>query len=228
MLAWPVCAVLFFVAGGLGRAAEPEAIAREVANNLHAQTELPSLPDPVDRKEREPLPSSDLRLRLPDDMASMVLWGAVIAALLVIGWTMRDSILQLLQRPVDVGTELQPQAPSSPISVERLEGAQLEADELASQGRFVEAMHVLLLRGLAELRRSFRLRFADSLTSRELLALLPLPQTTLQALTDIVERVELAYFGERVVVAGDYHACRESFDVLTATARGQAQGQAHG
>jgi len=206
-------------AGYSWAAADPGTTAQEAAKSLSAQTALPAgSSDPVD------LPNSDFRFRIPDDVASMILWGAVIAGVILIGWTLRDSIPQLLRRPVALEGAPPSVAGLPPISVERLEGAQLEADELASQGRFVEAMHVLLLRGLAELRRSFRLRFADSLTSRELLALLPLPETTLEALTDIVERVELAYFGERVVVAGDYHACRESFDVLTATARGQAHG----
>jgi len=222
ILAWLVSAILLSVFACNGwAAANPETVARDAAKSLGAQIELPEA-DPVS-KPIDP-PSSDFRLRIPDGLASFILWGAAIAAVLVILWTMRDNILQLFRRPVALEAESQPQVSLPPISVERLEGAQLEADELASQGRFVEAMHVLLLRGLAELRRSFQLRFADSLTSRELLGLLPLPATTLEALTDIVERVELAYFGERAVVAGDYQACRESFDVLTATARGQAHG----
>jgi len=226
ILAWLVSAILFsvFACSNSWAAANPETVARDAAKSLGAQIELPE--DPVS-KPIDPS-SSGSRFRIPEGLASFILWGAVIAAVLVILWTMRDNILQLFRRPVALEAQSQPQASLPPISVERLQGAQLEADELASQGRFVEAMHVLLLRGLAELRRSFRLRFADSLTSRELLGLLPLPATTLGALTDIVERVELAYFGERAVVASDYQACRESFDVLTATARGQAQGRAHG
>ena len=36
------------------------------------------------------------------------------------------------------------------------------ADELAAQGRFVEAMHVLLLQALADIRRRLDEEFADS------------------------------------------------------------------
>ncbi len=43
------------------------------------------------------------------------------------------------------------------------------ADELAAEGRFVEAMHVLLLQALADMRRRLDEQFADSLTSREIL-----------------------------------------------------------
>ena len=43
------------------------------------------------------------------------------------------------------------------------------ADDLAHHGRYVEAMHVLLLQALADIRQRLGERFADSLTSREIL-----------------------------------------------------------
>jgi len=206
--------------GGQAVAAGGDAatIARETAQQFKVQTELP----------RGPVASEtwDKPTRLSWEGGIYVLYAMLVLAVLVILWTLRDSIGQLFRRPVALHSAEAVVIPT--ISVERLEGAQLEADQLADQGRFVEAMHMLLLRAFTELRRSFALRFADSLTSRELLKLLPLPAETLAALADIVTRVELSYFGEYGVIAGDYQACRKSFDVLTATARGQARGQANG
>ncbi len=68
------------------------------------------------------------------------------------------------------------------------------ADELAAAGRFVEAMHVLLLQGLAEIRQRLDEQFADSLTSREILRSTRLSDAGRSSLRDIVARVELDLF----------------------------------
>jgi len=213
----PALAGLILLAGlgGQAVAAEnPGVIASKTAEKFSVQTELPG------KVEEPKVPIRPISF----SGGIYVLYAMLAIAVLVILWTMRDSIGRLFRRPVALNGEDAVVIPE--ISVERLEGAQLEADELAAQGRFVEAMHMLLLRAFTELRRSFALRFADSLTSRELLKLLPLPAGTLAALADLVTRVELAYFGQYSVIAGDYLACRKSFDVLTATARGQERGRA--
>jgi len=211
-------AVLFLFAGAAGQAVAADAgeIARSAARQFTVQTELPKTVQKSERYERSSGSGG----------GTFVLYGLLVGALALILWTLRDSLGQMFQRPVALQSEDVVVIP--PISVERLEGAQIEADELAREGRFVEAMHMLLLRAFTELRRSFALRFAESLTSRELLKLLPLPAETLAALADIVTRVELAWFGQYSVVAGDYMECRKSFDVLTATARGQVRGRADG
>jgi hypothetical protein len=96
------------------------------------------------------------------------------------------------------------------------------ADELAAQGRFVEAMHVLLLRGLAEIRQRLGEQFADSLTSREILHRARLPADGRASLQDMVRRVEWTYFGEHPAERADYLACRASFDALARALYGSA------
>lgn len=92
--------------------------------------------------------------------------------------------------------------------------ARAAADELAAQGRFVEAMHVLLLQGLDEMRTQCDLRFADSLTSREIASRANAPVSAKVALRDIIHWVERAYFGDHPVGRNDYDACRRSFVAL--------------
>jgi hypothetical protein len=92
------------------------------------------------------------------------------------------------------------------------------ADELASQGRFVEAIHVLLLQGLADIRQGQQ--FADSLTSREILRTAKLPDAGRTSLRDIINRVELTYFGEHPAALPDYVACRASFNRLAQALHG--------
>jgi hypothetical protein len=96
------------------------------------------------------------------------------------------------------------------------------ADELAAAGRFVEAMHVLLLQGLAHMRQRLDQQFSDSLTSREILYSTNLPEAARSALRDVVNRVELTYFGKRPAALNDYTACRESFNALTQSLYGRA------
>jgi hypothetical protein len=97
------------------------------------------------------------------------------------------------------------------------------ADQLAAEGRFVEAMHVLLLRGLAAIREGLDEQFGDSLTSREILRSTRLPEAGRASLRDIVNRVELTYFGQRPAAHEDYVACRSSFNALALALQGGAR-----
>jgi hypothetical protein len=96
------------------------------------------------------------------------------------------------------------------------------ADELAASGRFVEAMHLLLLHGLAHIRQRLDQQFSDSLTSREILHSTNLPEAARASLRDVVGRVELTYFGQRPAGLADYTACRESFNALGRALYGSA------
>lgn len=90
-----------------------------------------------------------------------------------------------------------------------------QADALAARGFFVEAMHLLLLVSLAEIRRRLRLEFADSLTSREILRRARLPEEATAPLRSIVTRVELSYFGGYPATQPDYDSCRAGFESLS-------------
>jgi hypothetical protein len=96
------------------------------------------------------------------------------------------------------------------------------ADELAARGRFVEAMHMLLLHGLAHIRLRLDRQLSDSLTSREILHSTNLPAAARASLRDVVARVELTYFGQQPAGLADYAACRESFNALARSLYGSA------
>ena len=90
------------------------------------------------------------------------------------------------------------------------------AEALARDGRFVEAMHELLLQALGEIRARLGDRLADSLTSREVLRKAPLTEPGKAALREIIGRVEWTYFGEHPGQRTDYLVCRDSYDRLQA------------
>ena len=91
-----------------------------------------------------------------------------------------------------------------------------DADALAGDGRFAEAIHVLLLRTIDDLRRRADRPVADSLTSREILAALEMPAAARAALSDLVSVVELTYFGGRRPARKHYARCRERYERFAA------------
>lgn len=186
--------------------------ADKVARRLDLQRELPT--------EQEPLSSLfDWHFSLPSLPAGLV-YLASLCGVVLLAYVLKDSLPGWAGRhgswedDAAAGGEDGPQKP---------EEAAVAADELARQGRFVEAMHVLLLQGLAEMRQRLDATFADSLTSREILRNVSVPDHGRAALRDIIARVEWTYFGEHPAGPDDYQGCRRSFDVLTQALQGGAQ-----
>lgn len=94
-----------------------------------------------------------------------------------------------------------------------------DADELARQGLYAEAIHTLLLRTLQELVRSAQVRVAPANTSREILARVPLLGDARSALAGLITAVEVTHFGDGVPTADDYGRCRQQFNVFATAFR---------
>lgn len=152
-----------------------------------------------------------LKFNLSADTLRILLWGAVILGVAVTIWSLRDSLPVFSRSRRITAHEAEAHAPD-PSS--RMDEARLEADELADQGQYGEAMHVLLLKGLAEIRLRLGTSFAASLTSREILHRVSLPQAGGSALRAIVQSVEQTYFGGRPADREAYLGCREEFEAL--------------
>lgn len=148
-------------------------------------------------------------------------WLAIALAIAVLLYSFSDMIpIWRFGRSgewADAAAEAGEVGPKTPAAV------MVAADELARQGRFVEAMHVLLLQSLADIRRHLDEEFADSLTSREILRSTRLSQQGRASLKEIVGRVEWTYFGEHPAVLMDYVACRQSFNDLAQALHGSAK-----
>jgi hypothetical protein len=80
---------------------------------------------------------------------------------------------------------------------------------LARQGAYGEALHLLLLYCLNEMRRRFGLGLPPSLTSREILGLSVLPEIRRLGLSVIVSAVEVSHFGGRPADETTYQLCRQ-------------------
>lgn len=184
---------------------EPQALARQAIQRLDLQTELLRQPEPF---------------RWDISLPPETLWLVVIVGVGMLLYLFRDMIPMFRSRrgadwTADEAGTTETGQPAAGVAL----GA---ADELAAQGRYVEAMHVLLLQALAEIRVRLNEQFADSLTSREILRSKQLSDELRQPLRDVVGRVEWSYFGEHPAGQNDYLACRSSFAALARCLYGSA------
>jgi hypothetical protein len=179
--------------------------ADEAIRRLDLQTEFPHRAEP-----------SSWHLDLPPE----TLWVVLIIAAGILAYAFRD-LIPILR--AGSGRVAQAEATATGESTPSGQALIVEAaDELAARGRFVEAMHLLLLHGLAHIRQRLDQQFSDSLTSREILYSTNLSEAARSSLRDVVGRVELTYFGQRPAGLADYTACRESFNALGRALYGSA------
>jgi hypothetical protein len=207
LAAAPAAAAMLALSGGRVTAQTPQQVqqlADQAIRRLDLQTSFPVVPE---------LP------RLPS-LPAEVLWIVIGVATAFLLYTFRDLIPILRSSQGDnwisedaIGGGGKAGSPAAALGA---------ADDLAAQGRFVEAMHVLLLQGLAAIRAGLNEEFADSLTSREILRRASLSDPGRASLRDIVDRVEWTYFGQYPAVLADYQACRASFNTLTQVLHGGA------
>ena len=184
-------------------AADARLLAEDVIRDLDLQRGLPLHAE-----------SAPWRLDIPPE----TLWVVAVLGAGVLAYVLRD-LLPSWRRRNPGGWTADP-ATAGDAAPPALAAA-TDADELARRGLLVEAMHVLLLRSLWDIRGQLKEDFADSLTSREILRSPRLPAPVRTPLQQIVTRVEWSYFGAHPAALDDYLSCRRSFDVLTAALRGQ-------
>lgn len=87
-----------------------------------------------------------------------------------------------------------------------------DADALAAEGRFDEAAHLLLLRGVQDIREHRPGLVRPALTSRDIAALEALPSAARAAFGAIALVVERSLFGGRAVGADGWRACRGAYE----------------
>jgi hypothetical protein len=155
---------------------------------------------------------------------TFVMWGLVaVTAVLIASWLASELSRDGgdAELPPDAEVHDRMQAASAAI-IERPLG---DADELARRGEFAEAIHALLLRTLQELARSAAVRVVPAMTSREILARVPLLADARSALAGLITAVEITHFGDAPANAADYERCRQQFTVFAAAFRGGAAGR---
>ncbi len=97
-----------------------------------------------------------------------------------------------------------------------------DARRLAESGRYAEAIHALLLRTLHELSHVAPEPVPASLTSREILARVALPEAARSALSGLIDAVEITHFGGRAPDESGYRMCLDRFDEFARSYTGAA------
>jgi hypothetical protein len=87
-----------------------------------------------------------------------------------------------------------------------------EADALAAQGKFAEAVHLILLRSIEHINEQNPNLVKPAMTSREIGALRQLPAAARTAFVAITRVVERALFAGLEIVASDFARCRETYE----------------
>jgi hypothetical protein len=170
---------------------------------------LRNLPPAAPRRERR---MRELRLASPMTSFAQVLLWIVVA--LIVGlsafWIARELGGYAGDAPASADDDGGARARDGPERrvVERPLG---DADELAMRGQYGEAIHVLLLRTLQELAARLPERLPPSLTSREILGRVRMPDDARAALGVLVAQAEVSHFGGRTPDAGDFASCRQHF-----------------
>ncbi len=86
-----------------------------------------------------------------------------------------------------------------------------EADRLAADSRFAEAVHHLLLRSVEDIARRRPQLVRPALTSRDLSRADAIPRDARSLFAGIAQVVERSLFGGRPVDAGQWQACRAAY-----------------
>jgi hypothetical protein len=90
-----------------------------------------------------------------------------------------------------------------------------DADALAAQGRFAEAVHLLLYRSVDDIAARRPGLIKPALTSRDLAGSRDLPGIARTAFSRIARAVEVSLFGGQPVDAGVWGECRAAYAELT-------------
>lgn len=88
------------------------------------------------------------------------------------------------------------------------------ADQLAAQGQFLEAAHLILLRSVEDIQKHRPKALRISLTAREIAVLPALPEGARPAFASIARVVERGLFGGRPVDGDDFAACRSAYEAF--------------
>lgn len=174
----------------------------ELAREGAYQTELPGRDDP----------SSRVSFTLPYGLAVLVrllIWGlgvaVVVLGLVFLGQRLwKESSADDTSRTAATGRWAAPEKLPDPVA-------------LAASGRYDLALHALLGKAIVVLHRRSRTRItlSDSLTSRELMILLPLDGSGRAAFSNLVRSVEQSYFGGREIASEQFDEGRKQYRLCT-------------
>ncbi|PKN56397.1 MAG: hypothetical protein CVU56_16305 [Deltaproteobacteria bacterium HGW-Deltaproteobacteria-14] len=151
-------------------------------------------------------------------MSQALLWtllGALGVGLVL--WLGREALRMRERRAARIA----PVAAAKPVIddaaraiLDRMPATLRNARALADEGRFEEAVHLLLRGAIDDVGELARLVVEPAMTSRELLRQAELEPASREAFEDLVMSVEVSLFGGLAVSSLDFERCARSFEHL--------------
>jgi hypothetical protein len=108
-------------------------------------------------------------------------------------------------QPTEADIDIRPDAEEARTLLE-------EADALARQGKFAEAVHLLLFRSIQDIQKRLANGVPKSMTSREIGVMDALPDRARVSLSPIIRLVEASHFGGNAVDEAGWRLARKSYD----------------
>jgi hypothetical protein len=150
---------------------------------------------------------------------NVLMWGLVIVGGALATFWIAIELVKFGDADAELAEPPRPDTGPDLAVIERPLG---DAEEHARRGDYAGAIHTLLLRTLQELVRANALRVPPALTSREILARVPLQPDARTALAELITSVEVTHFGSDPATADDYARCRGHFERFATAFRGHA------
>ena len=141
---------------------------------------------------------------------TFLLWGVVIVGIALLVFWLASELMRYGGDDKQLATT-DDEASKSAVDLAVIQRPLGDAEELAARGEYTEAIHTLLLRTLQELVRSAAVRVSPAMTSREILARVPLLADAREALAGLITAVEITHFGGDRATLDDYLRCLAQF-----------------
>ena len=136
-----------------------------------------------------------------------VLLGLALAAALLLAWQAGRWLVARTRRSASAEVAADAWRPDRDAARALLE----EADRLAGEGRFDEAVHLLLRRSVGQIEEARPGLLAPAATAREIAGLPGLSDAARRAFTTIAERVERSLFALRALGEPDWTEARAAY-----------------
>jgi hypothetical protein len=150
-----------------------------------------------------------------------LLWGVVIVGIALLVFWLGSELMRYGGDDKQLATT-DDEAGKSSVDLAVIQRPLGDAEELAARGEYTEAIHTLLLRTLQELVRSAAVRVSPAMTSREILARVPLLADAREALAGLITAVEVTHFGGDRATLDDYQRCLAQFQKFATAFRAGA------
>lgn len=152
-------------------------------------------------------------IELVAPLLSYIFWAGLLAVAALIAYALISEVLRRLPATQEEAKQDElPPVPEYRPATERAHALLEEADRLAKEGRYGEAVRVLLHRSIEDMETAFPASIAPSMTSREISTVEHLSTQGRATFTKIARAVEYSLFAGHPLSSDTYVECRRAYE----------------